>query len=135
MTDVHRGATDEWSEGMRKGTRFVATVAIGLTLLTACGGGDGGGGEGAGDGGAASTVTMRDNAFVPGDPTIRSGEVELVNAGESSHTFTIEGEDIDVEVEAGQTATTTVDLEPGTYTLFCSFHRSQGMETTLTVEA
>jgi plastocyanin len=121
---------------MRNGTRFVAIAVVGLTLLTACGGDDDAGGTGVGDEAAqASTVTLRDNEFVPSDPTITAGEVELVNEGEAPHSFTVEGENVDVEVEAGETTTTTVDLEPGTYTIFCRFHRAQGMEGTLTVEA
>jgi plastocyanin len=124
---------------MRKARIAIATAATSIALMTACGGGGDaavGAGDGA-DGGtaAASTVTMRDNEFVPSDPTISAGDVELVNEGQSPHTFTVEGEDVDVQVEAGQAATVTVDLEPGTYTLFCSFHRAQGMEGTLTVEA
>ena len=108
-------------------------AAAGLILLASCGGGGDDGG--APDGGeASSTVTVRDNAFAPADPVIGAGDVELVNEGESPHTFTIEGEDVDVEVAAGETATATVDVAAGTYTLFCRFHRSSGMETTLTVE-
>ena len=82
-----------------------------------------------------STVTMRDNTYAPADPVIASGEIELVNEGEAPHTFTVEGEAVDVEVAAGETVTETIDLAPGTYTLFCEFHRGQGMEATLTVEA
>lgn len=116
-----------------KKMRSIAGVA--LLLLAACGGG--GDGEGAdGDGATASaTVTMQDNVFAPSDPVIAAGEVQLVNEGESPHTFTVEGEAVDVEVDAGQTVTETIDLAPGTYTLFCEFHRAQGMEGTLTVEA
>ena len=112
----------------------VALVALVAVVLAACGG-DGGGSED--DGGTVSdtsTITLRDNTFSPSNPTIAAGDVELVNEGEAPHTFTVEGEDVDVEVEAGQTTTATVDLEPGTYTLFCEFHREQGMEATLTVE-
>ena len=112
---------------------FTSIASAGLILLAACGGGDDGGAPDGGD--ASSTVTLRDNAFAPADPTISAGDVELVNEGESPHTFTIEGEDVDVEVEAGQTTTVTVDLPAGTYTLYCNFHRAQGMEGTLTVEA
>jgi plastocyanin len=116
---------------MRK-MRSVAVV--GLLLLSACGGGGDGNDDG-GDGAAASSiVTMRDNAFVPTDPVVTGGEIELVNEGESPHTFTVEGEAVDLEVDAGQTVTETIDLAPGTYTLFCEFHRGQGMEGTLTVQ-
>jgi plastocyanin len=113
---------------------FTSIASACLILLAACGGGGSDGGSP--DGGEApSTVTLRDNAFAPADPVIDAGDVELVNEGESPHTFTIEGEDVDVEVDAGQTTTVTVDLPAGTYTVFCGFHRGQGMEGTLTVEA
>lgn len=115
-------------------TREILSIAgICVLLLTACGGGDDG--QNAGGGGAASsTVTMRDNAFVPVDPVVAAGEIQLVNEGESPHTFTVQGEGVDVQVDAGQTVTETIDLGAGTYTLFCEFHRAQGMEGTLTVE-
>jgi plastocyanin len=77
---------------------------------------------------------MRDDEFVPSAATIAAGAVELVNEGESPHNFTVEGEDIDVDVDPGATATPSIDLAAGTYTMFCAFHRSQGMEGTLTVE-
>jgi len=117
--------------------RLVAMVLAASLLLAACGGGDDAAGDTGGDadgGATTSTVTMTDNEFSPSDPVIAAGDVELVNDGAAPHTFTIEGEDVDVEVEAGQTATATVDIAPGSYTLFCQFHRSSGMETTLTVE-
>ena len=119
---------------MMKSRKILSIAAVSLLLLTACGGGDDGA-NGGGDGAAAtSTVTMRDNAFVPSDPVVSAGEVDLVNEGASPHTFTVEGEDVNVQVEAGQTVTETIDLAAGTYTLFCEFHRGQGMEGTLTVE-
>jgi plastocyanin len=115
---------------------FVAVALAGTLLLAACGDAENGAGSGGdGDAAAPSTVTMRDNEFVPTDIAISAGEVELVNEGASPHTFTIEGESVDVQVDAGETATTTVDLAAGTYTVFCSFHRAQGMEGSLTVEA
>jgi plastocyanin len=122
----------------RKG--LLGVVMVASLSLAACGGGDG---DAAGEpanggstdtGSAASTVTMVDNEYAPAEPVIAAGDIELMNEGESPHTFTIDGESVDVEVAAGETATATVDLEAGTYTLFCQFHRAQGMETTLTVE-
>ena len=113
------------------------TVAIGATaLFAACGGGadDAADPAPAGDAAASTTITMSDNTYAPSDPVVQAGDVELVNDGQAPHTFTIEGEDVDVEVAAGETGTASVDLEPGTYTVFCEFHRAQGMETTLTVQ-
>jgi len=117
--------------------RLLQFALAGSLLLAACGGnGDGAGTDGSdpdAGGSLASTITLNDNAFAPADPVVANGTVELVNEGEAPHTFTIEGEDIDVEVGAGETATAAIDLDAGTYTLFCEFHRAQGMETTLTV--
>ena len=118
--------------------RFAAFALGASLLLAACSGGgddtgDGDTADGAG-GSATSTITMVANAYEPSDPTIAAGDVELVNEGAAPHTFTVEGQDVDVEVEAGQRTTATVDLAPGSYTVFCEFHRGQGMETTLTVE-
>jgi plastocyanin len=122
----------------RQTTMRLLGAMLGATiLLSACGGGDGGTADdagGDGGGGATSTVTMVDNAFEPSDPTVAAGDVQVVNDGAAAHTFTIDGQDVDVEVEPGGSATATVDLEPGSYTLFCRFHRSSGMETTITVE-
>ncbi|HSL12355.1 MAG TPA: cupredoxin domain-containing protein [Actinomycetota bacterium] len=119
-------------------SRSVALALAAALLLAACGGGgEDAAGDAAGadtDASASRTVTLVDNAYEPADPVIAAGDVELVNEGQAPHTFTIEGEDVDVQVGAGQTATATVDLAPGSYTLFCEFHRAQGMETTLTVE-
>lgn len=118
---------------MRETTKMLSIAGVSMLLLGACGGSDNGQDTG-GDGAAASAVTMRDNRFVPADPVIAAGEIQLVNEGESPHTFTVEGESVDVQVDAGQTVTETIDLGAGTYTLFCEFHRAQGMEGTLTVE-
>ena len=74
-----------------------------------------------------------DNAFEPGAATVAAGEIELVNDGSSPHNFSVDGTDVDVDVEAGEDGHATLDLEPGSYTMFCSFHRTQGMEGTLTV--
>jgi plastocyanin len=120
-------------------TRLISVLLGGTLMLVACGGGDDEAGTPTGPADATeasttTTVTMRDNEYAPADPVVGGGELELVNEGAAPHTFTVEGEEVDVEVEAGSTATTSIDLEPGTYTLFCEFHRSQGMETTLTVQ-
>ena len=125
--------------GMGK-TGVISIVLAGALVLAGCGGDDAGT-DAPTDGDAAteqpadptSTITLLDNEYSPADPVISGGELQLINEGESPHTFTVEDEEVDVEVEAGAEATETIDLAPGTYTLFCTFHRGQGMETTLTV--
>ena len=118
----------------------VIGILLAGALLAACGGNDAGGGAAAGDvgepsSGTTSTITMRDNEFVPSAATIAVGDVDLVNEGQSPHNFTIEGQGIDVDVDPGTTTTQSIDLAAGTYTIFCAFHRSDGMQGSLTVES
>lgn len=117
----------------------VIGILLAGALLAACGGNDAGGGATAGDGGepssgTTSTITMRDDEFVPSKATIAVGDIHLVNEGESPHNFTIEGQGVDVDVDPGTTTTQSIDLAAGTYTIFCAFHRSDGMQGSLTVE-
>ncbi len=118
--------------------RVIGMVLAG-TLLAACSGDNSGEGTAAGDGGgssgvASSTITMRDDEFVPSETTVAVGDIQLINEGESPHNFTVDGEGIDVDVDPGATVTQSIDLAAGTYTIFCEFHRSQGMQGSLTVE-
>jgi len=51
------------------------------------------------------------------------------NEGDASHTFTVDDQDIDTEVEPGATADVEVTVpEDGTVNYYCRFHRSQGMQ-------
>ena len=117
-------------------------MSLGLGVaLVACGGGDGGdtgGTQGGGDTGAgteSSALVMADNVFEPAELTVAAGsELELSNDGENPHNLTIEGTSIDEDVDAGGSSTVTIDAEPGTYTMFCEFHRSGGMEGTVTIQ-
>jgi plastocyanin len=119
---------------MRSIVRFGGVLAA-VVLLAACGGGDTGGDTGGGGGGAATTLTMVDNEFQPADLTVSAGtELQLSNEGQAGHTFTIPDGGIDEQVEPGQSSSTTIDLEAGTYDFVCEFHESAGMTGTLTVE-
>ena len=126
-----------------------AVLALGL-FATACGGG---GTETNGNGGSTTApattespapdstetsgevrIALEDNVFVPATLTVASGaELELDNEGEAPHTFTVDGQSIDVEVAAGENGTATIDLESGTYDFICRFHEAAGMTGTLTV--
>ncbi|HEX2025275.1 MAG TPA: cupredoxin domain-containing protein, partial [Actinomycetota bacterium] len=108
---------------MGKRGRFVIAVAavVAVGALAACGsGGVDTGGGGGGGGGGSTSLSMVDNAFEPADLTVSSGAtVEVSNDGQAPHNITIEGTDIDEDVESGASTSITVDAEPGEYTMFC----------------
>ena len=72
---------------------------------------------------------------LPAGPT----EFEVTNAGEDEHSFVIEGqgieEGLDSNLQPDEAQTLQVDLEPGTYVVYCPVddHREEGMELELTV--
>jgi plastocyanin len=63
--------------------------------------------------------------------------IELANESSTPHNVAIEGGGVDEEspTVTGEPTELTVDLEPATYTFYCSVagHREGGMEGTLTV--
>lgn len=81
-----------------------------------------------------------DIAFEEAPTTASAGEatIALDNQGAALHDVTFEelGDEPVVEAEGGETATGTVELEPGTLTYYCSVpgHRQAGMEGTLEVQ-
>jgi len=89
--------------------------------------------KGGGDGGA--DVTARSFAFEPAPITVPTGEdLTVANADETvDHTFTIDGEDVDEILTAGEEITVALDLPAGSYTVICRFHEDQGMQATLEV--
>jgi plastocyanin len=91
---------------------------------------------GATSGGPAggTTLTLKDNVFDPAQFTIAAGaQITLTNAGSNLHNFSVEGQDIDKDVQPGETETEDLELPAGTYTMFCKYHRSLGMKGTLTI--
>jgi plastocyanin len=115
---------------MRNVVRVIVAVIAALTLA-ACGGDEGGGGGG----GGGTGLSMVDNAFQPADLTLSAGDtVDVSNDGQAEHNITIEGTDVDEDVDPGGTTSITVDADPGGYTMFCEYHRAGGMEGTVTVQ-
>lgn len=126
-----------------------ALVAAGV-LLTGCGGGDDAGDSAASPAASSPTaqgtrvdaeltefaITLGQETFAPGTYTFVAKEL-----GEAPHALSIEGPGVetvstDVLQPGDAAASVTVDLQPGTYTLWCPVgsHRDQGMETSITVE-
>ena len=127
-------------------------VAIPLTL-SACGGGDDTSTTSAattesttaasGGGGASSSVGISETEYKldPADPTAKAGSVtfDVSNNGGVTHALEVEGNGVEEEtddISPGQSAKLTVDLQPGTYEIYCPIdsHKDMGMEGSLTVQ-
>lgn len=79
-------------------------------------------------------------AFQPSTVSTSSGSVtfNVTDDGQFPHNIQFDGQDEPIfadNLTAGQSATATVDLAPGTYTFYCPVdgHRDRGMVGTLTV--
>ena len=81
------------------------------------------------------SVSLNNYLFDPGTVKVGGGDVVAVRNGNARtpHTFTVVGEDVDLELAPLTTETVTIDLAPGTYQLICRFHESLGMTATLKV--
>jgi plastocyanin len=82
-------------------------------------------------------ISAQDFAFAPASISAVAGEevtVTITNTGNAPHTFTIDDLDVDVQLSAGEEA--TVSFTPsGDDTFYCRFHRSAGMEGTLSTDS
>jgi plastocyanin len=142
---------------MKKASAVLAVVALSALGLAACGGGGdnnndttaaatpattapaGGGGGSTVDISTPSGSTL---AFDQKDATAKAGTVtiDFDNKQSLSHDVKVEdssGQELGgTDLVSSGTASATVDLQPGTYTFFCSVpgHREAGMEGTLTVK-
>lgn len=80
-----------------------------------------------------------DDAFRPPCLIVLGGQfLRITNAGTKTHNFSIEGTDLDIDIDASSHLTTESVgeiLPPGEATFFCKYHRAQGMEGRLTVTA
>jgi len=136
--------------GRRRRSALVvcATLAVGLA---ACGSNDGDGAAAAAGGaadeaaapaaapaGSGLEVVAKDIAFEPAELTVGSSpaKITLRNDGAILHTLVIEGAPgFKLEAAKGASDTGTLDVAPGTYTVYCDQpgHRAAGMATKLTV--
>jgi plastocyanin len=146
---------------MRRASAVIAAAALVVVGLAACGGGGNDNsttaastppattpaGGGAGGGGGASTVDISTPsgstlAFDQKTASAKAGSVTINfdNMQPLQHDVKVEdssGKELGgTDLVSSGTATATVDLQPGTYTYFCSVpgHREAGMEGTLTVK-
>jgi plastocyanin len=145
---------------MKKASAVLAVAALSVLGLAACGGSSndnsttaastpasttpagGGGGAGGGSTVDISTPSGSDLAFDQKDVSAKAGTVtiDFDNKQALSHDVKVEdssGKELGgTDLVSSGTANATVDLQPGTYTFFCSVpgHKEAGMEGTLTVK-
>lgn len=125
--------------GLYGGSSTTPSPAASATGSSSEGGGGYGGGHGGtgsgGGGGSARTVRLGNYLFSPSTPKVDAGDsITFVNGTpDTPHTFTVEGEDIDVSIEPGSSEDVKIDLAAGSYPFVCRFHEASGMTGTLTV--
>jgi plastocyanin len=132
----------------------IATLAA-MLVLGACGSddgdsdssgsGDGGGDapvelsgevndEGTEDATGSTTLEMEADDFYFGPTFVKATPgstltITVENEGDASHTFTVDDQSIDTEVEPGSSADVDVTVpDSGNVAFYCRFHISQGMQ-------
>jgi plastocyanin len=117
----------------------VAVAVVSLAVLAGCGGDDDSDPTSGGASGDAVDVVAQDIKFPADTYEATAGTVDMAyrNEGSITHTLVIDGVDgFKLEVAGnGDTDGGTVELDAGTYTLYCDVagHREAGMEATLEV--
>jgi plastocyanin len=143
---------------MRRASAVLAIAALAALALAACGGDDdddGGdttaaqaptttaaGGAGGGSTVEISTPPGSDLVFEQTEASATAGPVtiDFTNQQSTPHDVKVEdsgGQELGgTDLISSETTSATVDVQPGSYTFFCSVpgHREAGMEGTLTVK-
>jgi len=86
--------------------------------------------------GSVFTLTQQNFAFHPACVIARSQQsISIVNKDSVLHNFTIEGTQVDVDIQPGTTFNgESAGLAAGTYPFFCKIHRSSGMVGVIVVQ-
>jgi plastocyanin len=134
----------------RRALPLLLVLAASVLALSACGGGGSSssttpaatGGGGGGGGGSTVKISADPSGALKYEQTDVSATagsitIDFTNMSSLPHDVTIEGNGASGGTDqiTDSSTSATVDLEPGTYTFFCSVdgHRAAGMEGTLTV--
>ena len=133
----------------RRALPLLLVLAASVLALSACGGGGSSSSTtpaatGGGGGGGSTVQISADPSgalkFEQTDVSATAGSItiDFTNMSSLPHDVRIEGNGASGGTDqiTNSTTSATVDLEPGTYTFFCSVdgHRAAGMEGTLTVK-
>jgi plastocyanin len=135
----------------RRALPLLLVLAASVLALSACGGGGSSssttpaatGGGGGGGGGSTVKISADPSGALKFEQTEVSANagsitIDFTNMSSLPHDVQIEGNGASGGTDqiTDSSTSATVDLEPGTYTFFCSVdgHRAAGMEGTLTVK-
>jgi plastocyanin len=125
---------------------LIALVVLVPLTFAACGGGDDETSATSAEtttaaGGGTVDISETEFKLDPADATVPAGTVTInvTNDGATTHNLEVEGdgvEEITDDLEPGASGKLALDLQPGTYEMYCAIgdHKEQGMEGTLTVE-
>ena len=110
-------------------------------LLAGCGGDNDSSSSDSGSDGGKVPVALSDFKIDPSVVPARGpGKLTLsvINSGPSSHALELEGNGVEEKTDTigtGESATLSVDLQAGTYELYCPIgnHRARGMESKIVV--
>jgi len=125
---------------MKKRFALMAAIASLVLVAAACSSNDTGSSgtttppaaSSAGGGSTSTTLTMQNIAYNPTSLSVATGgTVSLDNKDSVTHTFTVDGQNVDVTVDGGTTGSASIDIPAGSYDFHCKIHPS--MTGTLTV--
>ncbi len=111
-----------------------ALLLLVMVIGVACGGDDGGSettdtnndaADTEADTGGAGTLVTANFAFDPSTLTAAAGDtIEFTNEDDTKHNFTAEDAGLDVDADAGGSATIDLaDVESGSYDFYCKYHK------------
>jgi plastocyanin len=128
-------------DGKHLFVRTIAAVVVASVFAVAGCGGDDGGETTNGTSSQTFSISESDFGLTPSTVTIDAPGTytfEATNDGGVDHSLEIEGNGVEEETETigpGESASVTVDLETGTYEMYCpiSNHRELGMAGEVTV--
>lgn len=79
--------------------------------------------HGGGSSGSGAALRIENFAFTPSTLKASAGAtIEVENEDSAPHTFTVDGENVDVRLDGGQSLDVTLDLSPGRYGFHCEIH-------------
>jgi plastocyanin len=114
---------------------LIASGAVLLVALTACGSGSGSTKDSRGSG--AVTIEANDNNFAPTQLQAQVGQklvIQLKNDGNTLHNFSIGALGVSQDIDIKKTATVTITpTAPGTIPFVCKYHEALGMKGELVV--